>query len=116
MVIAEAFTHYLAFNPVPHCNAYYAYRTLYEHWIAKFVIPEILVADNGNEFINNEIIELCHLYKIKHKPCLSHASWTNGTVEGKKCSLQEFLKCIINGNDTRYTEWSTDIKTIPFIL
>ena len=25
-------------------------------------------------------------------------------------SLQEYLRCIINGNDTRFTEWSTDVK------
>ena len=67
MVIVDAFTHYVALNPVPHCNAYYAYTTLYEHWIAKFGLPEILVTDNGTEFINNEIITLCHLYNIKHK-------------------------------------------------
>ena len=34
MVIVDAFTHYVALNPVPHCNAYYAYTTLHEHWIA----------------------------------------------------------------------------------
>ena len=28
-------------------------------------------------------------------------------------SLQEHLRCIINGNDTRYTECSTDIKLFP---
>ena len=28
-------------------------------------------------------------------------------------SLQEFLRCITNGNDTRYTEWSTDVKLFP---
>ena len=56
MVIVHAFTHYVALNPVPHCKAYYAYTILYEHWIAKFVLPEILVADNGTEFINKEII------------------------------------------------------------
>ena len=28
-------------------------------------------------------------------------------------SLQECLRCIINGNDTRYTEWSTDVKLFP---
>ena len=28
-------------------------------------------------------------------------------------SLQEYLRCIINGNDKRYTEWSTDVKLIP---
>ena len=69
MVIVDAFTHYVALNPVPHCNAYYAYTTLYEHWIAKFGLPEILVTDNGTEFINNEIITLCHLYNIKHNRC-----------------------------------------------
>ena len=28
-------------------------------------------------------------------------------------SLQEYLRCIINGNDTRYTERSTDVKLFP---
>ena len=28
-------------------------------------------------------------------------------------SLQEYLRCIINGNDTRYTEWSIDVKIFP---
>ena len=35
MVIVDAFTHYVALNPVPHCNAYYAYTTLSQHLIAK---------------------------------------------------------------------------------
>ena len=110
MVIVDAFTHFVAFNPVTHCNAYYAYKTLYEHWIAKFELTEILVTDNGTEFIINEIITLCHLYNIKHKLRTSHASWTNGLVEGVNRSLQENLRCIINGTDTQYTEWSTDVK------
>ena len=113
MVIVVAFTHYVALNPVPHCNAYYAYTTLYEHWIAKFGLPEILVTDNGTEFNNNEITTVCHLYNIKHKPRTSHAPWTNGLVEGINCSLQEYLRCIINENDTRYTERSTDVKLFP---
>ena len=104
MVIVDAFTHYLALNPVPHCIAYYAYTTFYEHWIAKFGLPEILVRDKGTEFIYNEIITLCHLNDIKHKPRTSHAPWTNGSVDGMNRALQEYLRCIINGNDTRYTE------------
>ena len=113
MVIVDVFTHYVALNPVQHCNAYYAYTTLYEQWIAIFGLLETLVTDNGTEFINNEIIILCHLYNIKHKPRTSHATWTNGLVEGMNRSLQKYLRCIINGNDTRYTEWSTDVKLFP---
>ena len=113
MVIVDAFTQYVALNPVPLCNAYYAYTTLYEHWIAKFGLPKILVTDNGIEFINNETITLCRLYNMKHKPRTSHASWTNGLVEGMNRSLQEYLRCIFNGNDLRYTEWSADVKLFP---
>ena len=113
MVIVDAFTHYVPFKPLPHCNAYYAYTSFYEHWIAKFGLTEILVTDNKTEFINNEIITLCHLYNIKHKPRTSQAPWTNGLVEGMNPSLQEYLRCIINGNDTRCTEWSTDVKLFP---
>ena len=73
----------------------------------------MLVTDNGTEFINNEIITVCHLNNIKPKPRTSHAPWTNGLVEGRNRSLQEYLRCVINGNDTRYTEWSTDVKLFP---
>ena len=113
MVLVDAFTHYVALKPVPHYNAYYAYTFLYEHWIAKFGLYEILVTENGTEFINNEIITICHLYNIKHKPRTSHEPWTNELVEGLNRSLQEYLRCIINGNDTRYTEWSADVKLFP---
>ena len=116
MVIVDAFTHYLTLNPVPHCNAYYANTTFYEHRVVKIGLPEILVTNNGTEIINNEIITLCHLYNIKHKPRTTHAPWINGLVEGINRSLQEYLRCIINGNDTRYTEWSKDVKlfSVPF--
>ena len=113
MVIVDAFTHYVALNPVPNCKTYYAYTILYEHWIAKFRLPEILVTDNGTEFISNEIITLCHLYNIKQKPRTSHSPGTNRLVGGMDRSLQECLRCIIIGNDTRYTEWSADVKLFP---
>ena len=50
---------------------------------------------------------------IKHKPRTTQAPWTNGIVEGMNCSLQEYLRCIINGNDTRSSEWSSDVKLFP---
>ena len=58
MIIVDAFTHHEELNPAPHCNAYYAYPTLYEHWIAKFILPEFLIRDNGTIFIVYEIITL----------------------------------------------------------
>ena len=81
--------------------------------IAKFGLPEKLVTNNGTEFINNGIITHCHSYNINHTPRTSHEPWKNGFVEGINRSLQEYLRCIIHLNDTRYTEWSSDVKLFP---
>ena len=113
MVIFDAFTHYVALKHVPHSFTFYAYTTLYENWISKFGLPEIIVTDNGIEFINIEIIKLCHLYNSKHKSRPSHSPWTNGLDKAINRSLQEYLSCIINGNETQYTEWSADVKLFP---
>ena len=42
MVKLDGFTHYIALNSVPHCNASYAYTELYENWIAKIIYLESL--------------------------------------------------------------------------
>ena len=42
MVVVAEFTHYVALNPAPHYNTYYAYATLYEHWIAKIGLLSFL--------------------------------------------------------------------------
>ena len=91
MVTIYAFTQYVAHNRIPQSNAYYAHTTLYEHWIAKFGLPEILVTVNGTEFINI-VIMICHLYKVEHKSRTSHALWTNGLVEGMNRSLHKYLR------------------------
>ena len=47
---------------------------------------------------------------LNRKTRISHAPWTNGLVKGMNRSLQEYLRCIINRNDAKYTGWSTDVK------
>ena len=99
MVIVDAFTHYVALNPVLYCNAFNAYTTLYEHWKAKFGLPKILVTDNGTNFINSGINRLSHLSNFKYKSRTSHEQWTNGLVNGMNRSFLEYLRCIINGDN-----------------
>ena len=89
IVIVNEIAQYVALTPVITGNAYFACTKLHEPWIAKFGLPEILVTDNGTEFINNELITLFHLYKVKHKRQTIHAPWTKGIAEGMNHSLQE---------------------------
>ena len=52
---------------------------------------------------------------IQHRAQTTYISCTldKWIVEGMNRSLQDYLRCIINGNDTRYTEWSADVKLFP---
>ena len=113
MLNLDAFTHFVAINPIPHCNAYYAYTTVYENWKAKFGLPEILVPDELSVFFNNEINTLCYLYTIKDKLRKTHAPWTNGLVKGIKYSLKECLRCLIN-NDDRKTKLNKSQKLMDY--
>ena len=102
MVIVGASAHYIALNPLSHCNAYYIFTTLYKHWISK--TGEVLVTENGTEYINTEIITLFQFCNIKQESRTFPAPWTNGLVEGMNRSLPEYLRCFINGDVTKYTE------------
>ena len=64
MVIGDASTHYVALNPLPHCNAYYAYTTLYEH-------PQILKLASGThtEWILNRDKKHNEIYQKVTKSC-----------------------------------------------
>ena len=72
---------------------------------AKFLLPKCTNYPNQSHYAISII--------RKHKTRTSHAPCTNGLVDGMNRSLQEYLRCIINGNDTRHTEWSTDVKLFP---
>ena len=66
MVIVAEITHYVALNLAPQCNVYYAYTTVYEHWIAKIGLPENFAIENGTELINNEIVS--HFTRFDIRP------------------------------------------------
>ena len=61
MLIVDALTHFVPPKPVPHCNSYDAFTTLFEHWIA-----EIFITDIRTEFIDNKLIpQIIHIIQIK---------------------------------------------------
>ena len=51
-VIVDAFKHYVVLHRSPKGDAANALNILFDYWIVKFGIANILVTDNGNEYIN----------------------------------------------------------------
>ena len=44
------------------------FTVLFDHWIVRFGIPDVLVADNGNEYINGEFAHFCRMYNVNFRP------------------------------------------------
>ena len=47
-VTVDPVTHYVVLHPSPKKGAAHALTILFDHWIVKFEIPDILITDKGN--------------------------------------------------------------------
>ena len=110
-VIVDAFTHYVVLEPSSKNDATHALTVLFDHWIVKFRIPDILVTDNRNENINGEFTHFCRTYNVQFKPRTPYASWSNGLFENSNRQLYTFPRTVL---DSQYDTWSQKAKVFPF--
>ena len=73
VIVDVIITHYVVLHPSPKNDATNAITVLFDHWIVKFGIADILVTDNGNEYINGEFPHFCRTYNVQFKPLTPYA-------------------------------------------
>ena len=110
-VIVDAFTHFVVLHPSPKNDANNALSVLFDHWISKFGIPNILVTDNGNEYITGDFAHFCRTYNVQFKPRTPYVPWSNGLVENISRQLNTFLRTVL---ESQYDTWSQKVKVFPF--
>ena len=110
-VIVDAFTHYVVLHPSPKNDAAHTLAILFDHWTVKFGILDILVTDNGNEYINGKFLHFCRTYNVQFKPRTPYAPWSNGLVANSNRQLNTFHRKVL---DSQYDTWSQKVKVIPF--
>ena len=62
------------------------------HWILKFGPPERLRVDNGREFNNDLLRDLCEGYGIRLCPTPPYSPWSNGVCERHNAILAEMVE------------------------
>ena len=78
-VIVHAFTNYVVLHPSPRIDAANALYVLFDHWIVDFGIPDIIVTDNGNEFMNCKlhIVAACIMSNLITCTVCTMVKWTS---------------------------------------
>ena len=112
-VIVDAITYYVVLHPSPKNDAPHAHAltVLFDQWVVKFGIPDSLLTDNGNEYINGEFSLFCRIYNVQFKPRTLYAPWSNGLVENSNRQLNTFIRTVL---DSQYDTWSQKVKSFPF--
>ena len=71
-------------------------KAMFSLWITIFGPPQKFLSDNGGEFINQEMIDLCEAYNITVKTTGAEAPWSNGLVERHNQVLANMLDKVLN--------------------
>ena len=87
---------------------------LFNEWIRYFTAPDIILTDNGGEFINEAMKETCGVLNIYHATTAAYAPWQNGHCEKGHYLNDCVTTCIKRDHPTMSLEqavaWSCAVK------
>ncbi len=69
---------------------------IFTHIITNFTTPQVIITDNGSEFNNNILTELCNLFHVKKINVQAYHPQNNGVVERLNEKIISCLKSLIN--------------------
>jgi transposase InsO family protein len=71
-------------------------------------------SDNGSEFKNTRVDELCDEYGIKHQFSTKYTPQSNGLVERKNKTLIDIARLILSEYNVSHSFWAKEINTTCF--
>ncbi len=81
MVIIDDFSRFCILQPLQNKKAETTATSLFERVICPFTTPKTIITDNGPEFNNAILVEICHLFNIKKINGHAYKPESNGIVE-----------------------------------
>ena len=67
-------------------------RCFIKNWIGIHGAPRKLYSDNGGEFSNDEVRDMCQNFNIEIKTTAAYSPWSNGLLERHNYTLTEILR------------------------
>jgi hypothetical protein len=80
-------------------------KAFVEEIILKFGIPQVLLTDQGSNFLSELFSNECKLLRVKRIKTSAYRPQTNGALERTRRVLAGFLRCYILDNQTDWDQW-----------
>ena len=87
---------------------------LLAEWIKYFTAPDMILTDNGGEFVNEAMKETCSVLNIYHATTAAYSPWQNGTCEKNHalsdCVITSLLRDYPKMTLEHAVSWSCAVK------
>lgn len=83
---------------------------MYSHIIADFTTPRTIITDNGTEFNNRMLEELCKLFHVKKVNVQAYHPQSNGVVERLNRKIINCLRALISPYSIEWDKWIPTVK------
>lgn len=105
LTFQDLLTKYSAAIPLPNQQASEVAKALVTEIICKFGTPEVLLSDQGTNFLSATLKDVCKLLKIKKIQTTSYHPESNGALERSHRTLAEYLKNFGNEDQEDWDAW-----------
>ena len=112
LVCIDQLTRYVEIVPLKDKSAKECALALFDRIICRYTAPEVILSDNGCEFRNSLMNELCETFKIKKVHILPYHPSSNGLVERANRKILDVMRHTI-GQDN---EWDLRMPMIQLSL
>ncbi|KAL0235872.1 hypothetical protein GEMRC1_002454 [Eukaryota sp. GEM-RC1] len=113
--IVDAFTKYSVLVPVKSIKADDIALSLFSHVFCYFGTPKNIHSDNGTEYSNSLLNELCSLLSVQRSTSIPNYHHSNGLVEKQNSVILRALKkLLMDTND--YSRWAEYIPQIQLLV
>ena len=110
MTVIDSFTRYVIAAPIRNKTALSVARVLVNEVLLKYGMPWTILSDQGREFQNELMTEICRLMNIKRLKTTAYMPSTNGKIERRHRSPNEMMAKAVDVKQNRWTEF------LPFIV
>ena len=104
LVMSDSFTKWIELIPIPDKRAETISSAIYKGWICRNSAMEILLTDNGTEFKNETMEDLCAEFKVEHRFTSPYHAQTNAQCERQNRTIIQYLQSFLKKSTLEWEE------------
>ena len=105
LVCIDHFSRFVILAPIKNKTAVSVAHALVTQLFCRYSTPRVLLSDNGAEFRNAMLAEICTQYQIKQTFTVAYHPASNGLVERANRKIIEALRPVVNDLQDNWEDW-----------